>query len=156
LIRFTGDHGFALSLGVGVNSINVEEIIEDGQVLLINLSREGKQLSKKQQRMIGALMVNEIYEHGMSRRTGARPAYVYIDEAGMFVTPELGDSLDHLRQKGVHFTFGFQHLQQFKSEDLAVYESVMNSTGNKIVFSIRKRADALELADSIFYGLSEP
>jgi hypothetical protein len=90
------------------------------------------------------------------RPSGARPLYLYIDEAANFVMPELASALEQCRQKGLHFTLAFQHLAQFKSEDERLYKAVKNCTRNKVVFAIPDRQDASELADDLFVGLTDP
>lgn len=153
LLRFEADSTPGLVLGT--DSIDIPSLMERSGALVVKLPL-GPHLSEIQQRTIGILLVNELYEAAMARRRGAVPFYFYIDEASLFATPELGKALDHCRQKGLHITFAFQHLWQFRAEDASLYHSVKNSARTKVVFRVDSRPDASELADDIVPGLAVP
>jgi len=141
-------------MGLGTSEIDCEAIIEGRKILLVNLGLSGC-LAEEQQRLIGTLLINEFFETAMRRPTGAAPHYLYIDEAGLFITPELAKALDQCRKKGLHITAGVQHLGQLK-DDERIYKSFKNSARNKVIFAVPDRQDASELADDLFPDLTEP
>ena len=154
LMRFLCSDVVRRTMGLGTSAIDPEAIMEGGQNFLANLA-PGPFQSREQARLWGTLWVTEFVEAASRRPTGSRPFYLYIDEAELFVIPEIGEALDQCRKKGLHLTLAFQHLGQLKAEDLKVYKSVKN-VRNKIVFAVPDRIDATELADDLFDGLAEP
>ena len=110
----------------------------------------------EQARLIGSLLITEFYEAAITCPSGAKPHYLFVDEAAQFVTPELGLALEQCRQKGLHLSLAFQHLAQFKEESMRLYKAVKNNTRNKLVFAIPDRQDAMEIADDLFDDLASP
>lgn len=155
LMRFLTSETLRRTMGPGSSALDFSSIVEQGKILLVNL-RPSNHLSVEQQRLIGTLIIDELYETAITRKSGAKPYYLYVDEAAQFVTPELGMALEQCRQKGLHFTLAFQHLAQFREEGMRVYKAVKNNVRTKLVFAIPDRQDAQELADDVFVGLAEP
>ena len=154
LMRFLSSGHLGRIFGVGTNALDFQKIMDDGKILLVNL-KPSKFLSHEQARLIGTLLINEMYETALTRKSGSRPFYCYVDEAAQYVTVELAEALEQCRQKGLHFTLAFQHLAQFKEAGIRVYKAI-KMCRNKLVFTIPDRQDALELADDLFAGLAEP
>lgn len=155
LMRFSSDDPVGQMMGVGTNALDIPKLMDEGGVVLVNLGLSDY-LPDTQRRLMGCMLVTELFEHAMRRPKGARPVYLTIDEAGSFVIPEIGKSLDYCRQKGLHMTLSFQHLWQARLEDLKTYKSMKNSARTKIILGVGDRQDALELADDIFTGLADP
>jgi hypothetical protein len=153
-MRFLSSRHLTRIFGTGKNALDFRDIMDRGKVLLVNL-QPSAYLSDEQARLIGTLVLNELYETALSRPSGAKPLYCYVDEAAKFVTPELAQASEQCRQKGLHLTLAFQHLAQFKEEGQRVYKAFKHIR-NKLVFAIPEREDALELADDVFTGLAEP
>src|SRR5205823_3920087 len=110
----------------------------EGKIVLVNLGLSGF-VSEEQQRLIGILLINQLFEEAMQRPTGSRPFYLYADEAGLFVTPEIGQAFEQCRKKGLHLNLAFQHLAQFKDQDQRLYKSIKNNAQTKLIFSIADR-----------------
>lgn len=155
LMRFASQDSIGRTMGAGGNAIDCAGMMDRGEILLANLAM-GMNLSEPQQRLAGVMLVNEFYEAAMRRPSGATPFFLVIDEAGLFVTPELGKSLDYCRQKGLHLTLAFQHLFQFKAEDMKTYKSVKASARSKVIFAIEDREDAMELAGDLVPDMAVP
>lgn len=157
LMRFLTSDTLRRILGTGKNALDLSGVIE-GKNLLVDL-QPSPFLSYEQGRLIGTMILTEEYEIALQRPTGARPHYVYVDEAHRYVTPELALALEQTRQKGLHYTLATQHLSQFRTEDDGrdrVYKAIKNCVRNKIVFAIPDRVDASDIADDVFTGLTEP
>jgi hypothetical protein len=81
-------------MGLSGVSIDLQDIMDRGQVLLVNL-KQSKHLSHEAARTFGALLVNEFFEAAsqrQSRRPGRDPDpyYLYLDEfqkVGIHLTP---------------------------------------------------------------------
>src|SRR5262249_17240631 len=116
LMRFICSDTLRTTMGLGRNALDFRKVMDEGRILAINLATSGH-LSDEQRRLIGTMVINEFFEAALERPSGARPFYLYVDEAAKFVTPELAEALEQCRQKGLHMTLIFQHLAQFKTED---------------------------------------
>lgn len=154
LMRFLSSNHLTRIFGTGKNALDIRGIMDRGDNLLIKL-QPSRYLSDEQARLIGTLVLNELYETALTRPSGARPFYCYVDEAAKFVTPELAQASEQCRQKGLHLTLAFQHLAQFKEEGPRIYKAFKHIR-NKLVLAVPEREDALELADDLFEGLAEP
>lgn len=155
LARFLTSTSTARAMGVGSSALDFRTMMDSGKILLVNL-QPSAYLSSDQQRLFGTLLLTEFFETALMRPTGAKPFYLYIDEAAKFISAEVAEALEQCRQKGLHMTMAGQHISQFKTEDPRVYKAVMNNARNKLVFAVPDREDASELADNIFVGLTEP
>lgn len=154
LFRFTAYDPVGLSMGLGENVIDPPALMESKGVLFANLG-ESAGFSKQQRVMYGSMLIKKFYEAAMQRKKGARPFYLIIDEAAMFAIPELGDALEHCRQKGLHLIIAFQNLGQFRKANAGVLSSIMNSARTKIIFRVEEFEDALYISDNIFRDLAE-
>lgn len=157
LMRFLTSDTMRRMFGTGRNALDFSAIIEGGKILLIN-GQPSQYFSREQQRLVLTLALTEIYETALQRPSGARPHYVYVDESHRFITPELAEALETTRQKGIHYCLAAQHLSQFKTQDgdERVLKAIKNCVRNKLVFAIPDRKDAMEIADDVFAGLSDP
>src|ERR1700686_5909928 len=98
-MRFLTSGHLSRLFGSGTNALDFRRIMDEGKILLVNL-QPSKYLSREQQRLIGTFVLNEFFETALTRPSGARPFYCYVDEAAQFVTPELAEALEQCRQKG--------------------------------------------------------
>lgn len=155
LMRFLCSRTMRTMMGTGINGLDFGSAMDEGHIVLVNLA-PSRHFSREQQRLVGTLILTEFYETALTRQSGSRPFYFFIDEAARFVAPELGEALEQCRQKGLHFSLAFQHLEQFRQEDPRLYKAVKNNTRTKLVFAVPDREDAQELADDLFVGLAEP
>ena len=155
LMRFLCSRTMRTMMGTGLNGLDFAKAMDEGHIVLVNLA-PSRHFSREQQRLVGTLLLTEFYETALTRESGSRPFYFYVDEAARFVVPELGEALEQCRQKGLHFSLAFQHLEQFRQEDPRLYKAVKNNTRTKLVFAVPDREDAQELADDLFVGLAEP
>ena len=155
LMRFLSSTTIRRTMGSSQNALDFRQIMDEGKIVLVNL-QPSEWLSTEQQRLFGTLLLTEFFEASLQRPTGAKPFYLYVDEAARFVTSEMGEAFEQCRQKGLHMTLAFQHLSQFKTEDVRVYKAIKNNARNKLVFAVPDREDATELADDVFVGLTEP
>jgi hypothetical protein len=154
LLRFLTSDQLGRIFGTGLNALDLPSIMDEGKIVLVNL-KPSSLLSREQGQLIGTWLLSECFEAALSRQSGSRPYYCWIDEAAQFVSEELAAGLETCRQKGFHMGCSFQHTSQFKEAGERVYKAFMN-VRNKIAFGIPSRQDALELADDLFVGLTEP
>lgn len=128
--------------------LDFKRVMDEGGVLLVNLGG----LSEDSKRLIGMLMLNDIYNKGILREPNrSRPFHVYMDEAYYFVNDDLERIAVGLRKFGVWLTLAHHHLSQLEKAGRSVYKAVM-LLGNRVVFGGLETEDAEALAHKIFLG----
>ncbi len=155
LLRFLSSSHLCRIFGTGRTALDFRSIMDESKIVLVNL-KSSDYLSPEQRRLFGTFLINEFYETALTRPSGAKPFYLYLDEAGQYLSSEIGEALEQTIQKGLHFTLAVQHLAQIKEQGERVYKAVKINVRNKVIFSTPDRQDALELADDVFVGLAEP
>lgn len=156
LFRFLSSQQIRRVMGLSTNNIDVEDIIEKGKVLLVNL-QPSETLSEDQSRLVGTLLLNEIWEVAMRRRPSRasekpRPFYVILDEFQKFLTPTIPDMLDQAAKYGIHLMLFHQRLDQLRARDPEAYSAVMTNARIKLVFGALSREDARTMVEQIFPG----
>ncbi|MDH5807378.1 MAG: TraM recognition domain-containing protein [Candidatus Methanomethylicaceae archaeon] len=133
-----------------ISSINFRECMDNGKIILINLS-EGN-LTTEVANFLGALLLNKIYQEGMAREDLSeekrKPFYVYVDEAYRFITDSIKDILQSLRKYKIYMTLAAQYLSQFDREggkDKTLTKAILQLCDSIISFSIgAETAEELE------------
>lgn len=133
------------------NVLDLAGLMDDGAVLLVNLSGSGR-LPEGQARILGTLLVNDLFLKARRRRPGSRPFYLYLDEASLFVNEDIARILDEGRKFGLHLILAHQHLSQLREAGERVYGAVMTSARSKIVFGGLSADDARVLTEQLYLG----
>lgn len=131
--------------------INFRQVMDEGWVMLVNLAASDR-ISEDNARLLGTLIVNDLFLRAKGRAKGSRPFYLYIDECALFINEDIGRILDEGRKFGLHQILAHQHLAQLKQAGEAVYHSVMTDAKTKVVFGGLDTEDARVLAEQIFLG----
>ncbi len=155
MVKFLQIRRMRQILGQRDHTLDFKKIMDEGYILLVNLSL-GKTILEEHARMLGTLLVNEFYSTATQREEGAKPFYFYIDEFGQFVTRDIAKALDQCRKFGLHLILAHQHLGQLKKEDPWVYNSVMTNTKTKVVFGGLTPEDARIMVETMFMGEFNP
>lgn len=155
LLRFVASDHVRRIVGLPDNNLNIEEIVAQGKILLVNL-QPSDAITEEQGRLLGTLLLNELWEVGMRRRrnsNGAKPTdfFIIIDEFQKFLTPDVPDMLNEAAKYGFHLFLFHQHLAQLEKLDAQVYGSLTNAR-IKLVFGGLSRGDARRMAEEIFPG----
>lgn len=155
LIRFIGTPQLRRIMGLTINNLDLEGIIERGDILLVNLQPSGF-FTQENRRLIGTLLLNEVWEIVMRRKRGKRQTikdfFLTIDEFQLFLTPDIGAMLDQSAKFGLHLMLFHQHLAQLQDLDKSAYASLMTNARIKFVFGGLMRKDARTFAEEIFAG----
>lgn len=154
LFRFLAPQQVRRVTGLSTNNIDMEDIIENGKILLVNL-QPSEVLTEENARLIGTLLLNELWEVGMRRKRpkSGKPLssfYVFIDEFQKFLTPDISAMLDQAAKYGIHLLLFHQHLSQLAETDKQAYGAVMTNARTKIVFGGSNREDAQTMVEQIF------
>jgi hypothetical protein len=130
--------------------LDLHEIIEDGDIFLVNLSAGNRALSQERQRLIGSLLVNDFFLNGQMRPEDSRPFYLYIDECHRFLTKDIEAILVESRKRGIHATLAHQNLGQLRAAGERIYSAVMGSAQTKVVFGMEDMNEARTMAENVF------
>ncbi|MGB1234675.1 MAG: helicase HerA domain-containing protein [Planktomarina sp.] len=136
LRKFLRNETVRLIIGQQKHKLDFHKIMKEGKILLVNLNGADK-IDRDQMKLLGVLMVNEIFSAAQLRDPRDRdlkPFYFYIDEFAQFVTRDIAYSLEEARKRKLYMILAHQHLAQLKKEDEYLYASVMTNCKNKIVF----------------------
>ncbi len=155
ILRFLASDQIRRIVGLNINNIDLNEIVATGKILLVNL-QPSENMSDEQGRLLGTLLLNELWEVGMRRRRGIhaekpKDFFIVIDEFQKFLTPDIPDMLDQSAKYGFHLFLFHQHLAQLEKLDAEVYGSLSNAR-IKLVFGGLRREDARRMAEEIFPG----
>lgn len=134
--------------------LDIPKAMEEGKIVLVNLSSGGK-LSQDNAQLLGIMLINEIYRAGKLRNYNdpkLKPFYVYIDEFAQFVSKDIALGLDEFRKYKTFLTLAHQHLTQLKNEDPYLYASVMTNCKNKIIFGGLSAEDARTMVEETMPG----
>ena len=146
------------TIGLIDKTIDLRKVMDEGHILLVNLAAKGK-LSDDNARLLGTLIVNDLFTKSLSRPEGSRSFYLYIDECARYINDDVARILDEGRKFGLHLILAHQHLAQLEEVSPKVYRSVMTNAKAKVVFGGLTAQDARVLAENIFAGeleLQEP
>jgi TraM recognition site of TraD and TraG len=123
-------------------SFDFDRALEEGWIVLVTLASEGNRITETDARLVGALMIADLWQAG--KRRGKRSAgvvkgfYVYVDEFQTMLTPTIAAQLSRARGYGLYFTLANQLVSQLRdnggASGDAIYHAVIGNTHNKIAF----------------------
>jgi hypothetical protein len=145
-------------------SLDFGKALEEGSIILVNLSTEGVQVSDEDASLVATLLLSDLWTAAKERGKGTdgnevKPFYVYIDEFQNFVTPTIAKNLDQARGFGLHLTLANQFPNQILHTGVngpQVYDSVMANARSKVVFETGGEENLRPLALDLFMGTMDP
>lgn len=153
LLKFLRHKIIRTIFGQVQDTIDFYKIMEEGYILLVNLN-PSSQMEPEGPRLLGAMIINELFLNCLRREENPdRPFYLYVDEAGDYVTKDIPRILEQGRKFGLHLILSHQHLYQLQriiGED--GFKSVMIGGQTKVVFGGLDYEDAKILVNNIFLG----
>src|SRR5581483_1680861 len=164
LTRFLDAEKLRLMFGHGGASLDLHGALEQGSIILVNLSCEKAQVSDEQASLFATLLLSDLWTAAKERGKGVdgeevKPFYVYIDEFQNFVTPTIAKNLDQARGFGLHLTLANQFPKQIRhagGRGEQVFDSIMANARSKVVFEITEDEDLNRLALDLFRGTLDP
>ena len=162
--NFLDTEKLRLMFGQNQASLDLGKALEEGQIIIANLSTEGAQVSKEDRALFGTLLLSDLWTAAEERGKGMeegdiKPFYVYCDEFQNFITPTIAQNLDQARGFGLHLTLANQFPRQILhagANGAQVYESIMGNARSKVVFSLEGTENLKPLAESLFMGVMNP
>ena len=159
--RFQFNEKLRLMLGTKEPSFDFGQAIEEGWIVLVNLSTEGAWAEEKDADTLATLMLTDLWTSAKARGKGKdkRPFRVVIDEFQNFITPTIAKNLAQAAGFGLHLTLATQFPTQLLSagsvgED--IYRNVMGNARSKIVFSLEEPESLKALSEWLFRGEIDP
>jgi len=122
-------------IGRPKSSITLDEIMNEGKILLVNLS-QGK-LGEDNSALLGAMIITKIQQAAMRRE--AKPEeerkdfYLYVDEFQNFATTSFIKILSEARKYRLNLTLANQYMAQI---DLEVQKAIFGNAGSMISFVV--------------------
>lgn len=150
LFRFAEPLQIRRIMSLNENKLNLRKAFEKGTIVIANL-QENRDFSEENSRLIGTLIINELWAAARSRKTKPdKPYFLFIDEIQQFLTPDIKQILDRGAGKGLHLGAFHQHLTQFRSQDPRTFESIRTNAKIKLVFGGLTKTDNLLMVDEMF------
>ena len=126
------------------SAFHMGEVMEQGKILLFNLSRIGSQV----RRIVGALLLSLFCQETLRRNeipvAQRRESHLYCDEGQHFATDSLVDLISEARKYKVGLTLAHQSMRQFHHAT----GDALSSVGSTIIFGV-DRADAESLTKDL-------
>lgn len=121
------------------SQLNIKKIMNEGKVLLINLSK-GK-LGEDNSALLGALFITKMQLAAMERvritEEERRDFYLYVDEFQNFATDSFASILSEARKYRLNIILAHQYIGQLVTEtSTRVRDAVFGNVGTMIVFRI--------------------
>jgi hypothetical protein len=145
-------------------SFDFRRALDEGWIVLVNLSQEEARVSAADTALFGRLLLSDLWtaakERGKPRDAKEiKPFYVYVDEFQTFITPTMAENLDQARGFGIHLTMSHQYPSQLSDQGpdgQRVLNSVMANAASKVVFRTEIPSDLPLLAQWLFMGTMDP
>ena len=134
-------------IGQTSSAFNVRKIMDEGKILLVNLSK-GK-IGDINAQLLGLVFVNKIAQAAMSRadipEEERRPFYLYVDEFQNFATDTFADILSEARKYKLALIMAHQYISQLQEgqggikidqKESPVKAAVFGNVGTMMSFKI--------------------
>jgi hypothetical protein len=151
VLEFLASKDIRSIIGQITNTLDLKKVMDEGYILLVNLSTSHK-ISDDNARLLGTLIVNDLFLKARSRAPKSKPFYLYIDECARYINEDIGRILDEGRKFGLHLILAHQHLAQLRKAGDDIYSAVMTDAKTKVIFGGLSAEDAKVLAEQIFLG----
>ncbi len=114
-------------------NISLRQIMDEGKILLINLSKGSLGMDTTQ--VMASLLLSSMASAGFSRvdtpEEKRLPFFLYLDEFGQYATYSIVNYLSEMRKFKIFLEISFQHLSQLKGD---IRESVFGNVGSIVSF----------------------
>jgi len=131
-------------IGQVKSSINIREIMDEGKILIMNLSKG--RIGEDNSALLGAMMITKIQLAAMSRvdmpEKERKDFYLYIDEFQNFSTDSFANILSEARKYHLNLILAHQYIEQLSEK---VKPAVFGNVGTMVSFRVGA-TDAEELA----------
>jgi Helicase HerA, central domain len=142
-------------------SLDLGTALNDGQIILVSLARNGGNVSRENADLFATLLLADLWTAADERGKGekVKPFYCFIDEFQRFLTPTMAESLAEARGFGIGMTLANQFPRQILNggpNGARIYDEVMENTRTKVVFRMRTRGNLEPVAEQLFMDSFDP
>jgi hypothetical protein len=148
LSKLTKNQAVKLTVSQDVNGIDFRAALDEGHIILANLS-PGPLAGDKAVEMLGRLLTRSIFFHTVRRRRPDRSFFLYLDECQLYLSGDVSRMLAEARKYGTGVVLAHQTLSQLRAAGEDVLDAVKSTTNIKVVTRIKDPAEAAELADMV-------
>lgn len=161
--QFLSDPLLRNIFGQKENKINLEELMNKGKLVFINLSKG--RLGEENSSFLGSMFITKIKQAGMARAAlpekERRDFYMYVDEFHNVVTETFENILSEARKYGICLTMAHQYVGQLLP---GVQRAVRGNVGSIIIFRVGgedavslepEMAPLFQVKDMINLGMQE-
>lgn len=132
LSKFLGSGPVSLMLSQPDSAFHLREVVDTGQILLVNLSTVGSETRE----ILGCFMLSLLHLTALGRSdtpdADRRPFHIHCDEAHRFLTDALEDLIAETRKFNVSLTLAHQFMSQFGKRKTGALSGV----GSTIIFNV--------------------
>ncbi|MDO8530337.1 MAG: type IV secretion system DNA-binding domain-containing protein [bacterium] len=136
-------------VGQGKNTIDIDEIMNTGKILLVNVSKG--RIGEDNSAILGAMIITKIQLSAMERvripEDERKDFYLYVDEFQNFATDSFVNILSEARKYRLNLIIAHQYIGQLVTDaSTAVKDAVFGNVGTMVSFRVGAAdAEALEL-----------
>ncbi len=140
LNQFTHNPLIHRIIGQKKSTIHFRKIMDQGGILLINLSKG--LLSEMDAQLLGMLLMGKLFHAALGRIEvpvrERRTFHIYVDEFQNFATATMGHMLSEARKFGLCLTLANQHLAQLRGVFVtdSLKDAVLGNVGNILLFRL--------------------
>lgn len=130
--------------------VSFYDLVSKGWVVLVNVDKDD--LGEVEARLLGTVIINQLIQSVkvLRKRGFDKPYYLYIDEAGDYVTDKLADILAKKRKIGFRTVLAHQDLSQLTNP--LVRQAIVNHTHTKCAFYIADQDERTKVFRMLGYG----
>ncbi|MGC9046570.1 MAG: type IV secretion system DNA-binding domain-containing protein [Minisyncoccia bacterium] len=126
-------------VGQSKSTININEIMDDGKILIVNVSK-GK-IGEDNSSLLGAMLVTKIQLSAMERvripENQRRDFYLYVDEFQNFATDSFASILSEARKYRLNLIIAHQYIGQLVTDvSTRVRDAIFGNIGTIVVFRV--------------------
>jgi hypothetical protein len=151
-------------------SIDFRKAIDEGWIILCNLSSKDRQIEESDAHLLGTCFLSDLWDTAADRgkaagdgRSRQRSFVVAIDEFQNFVTPTIAKNLAEASGFGLRMIMAHQYPGQIlddlrhKEHGALLFKSILTNARSKAVFGgIGAEEDIGPLADILYRGVLDP
>ena len=145
--KLTRTESVRLMVGQGARSINFRDVLDEGHVILANLSG-GPHASDMACELLGRLLTRFLFFNAQRREHPERPFFFYLDECQLYLSGDVSRMLAEARKYGVGVVLAHQYLWQLEKAGEDILHAVRNATNLKVFFRIKDPTEAADLAET--------
>lgn len=107
--------------------LDLGELMAQNKIILISMESDERAVPYEHRRVLGSLMISNIYMAALSGAIQNPPFTLYVDEAQHFVETDLPQMLSEARKYGLAVALAHQYLDQLSGDTLKAVEGNVTS-----------------------------